>query len=835
MRRTSSSSLVEASPPTNSFEEPRNGVNLPTPTRREFTRSRSPAPHVVNGHGAHHVPRASSPASRFLRKPGNGPLRFLLPARISFATPIPLSRLYISFSIDLKYAVETVLLLGALEFAAYKISTYISIIPLDYWLPVGTVTLEISLVALAAALYVICIHTSLVNGPPTAAPARPSSPRNPSDTREAKRGFVLQPRSVGRNRLGLVFMTVPKNYRSSADDGIVSGLVLAPLIASALLFNAATSPELPKRHIEAPLQLLNGGRPLAPLDALVRARCAAVNLGTLCAVALLAHVGASAYFEARHRKRHHVLDGERGSVPRSEMRKWWLYTALVFAVTGALVVIRTAFGQAHIGIWRHLSVWEVACAACFFQFSLYIAVRLAHKAVTLGELSIIVFGATALYMELINITAARIWPVSTAYIKTFRLPTPLLLYQIALVPGSLLTGFLLSPLLALSRHIAQQPLRRLKVPNEKEVQRRWLAFGFYFGSVLVIGGLIGMWTRWTLGGRDPWLWVLRALLEGPRAWTRPALLAYWAALGSLSVAGWNRQLARSRRLRPRLPGEPALGTPTMPQDGAAPSEPGSPGANGAASSSAGNSGVGGTTALALPSVALPNMSVALPAFPNSEWLDAADRRVPTLGLNGRRKFFHLLAVVMFVPGVASDPAFTHLAFGAAFALFTFAEYVRYFALWPLGAAVHVFISEFLDAKDSGAAVLSHFYLLTGCASSVWFEAPQPLLAYTGILTVGVGDAVASIVGKRIGRTRWSATTSKTVEGSVAFLGTVVACAVGLRLCGLVDAFSVGRYGLGVGLGCVLEAVSSQNDNVVLPVYVWSVLALSSACGSAVGG
>ena len=125
-----------------------------------------------------------------------------------------------------------------------------------------------------------------------------------------------------------------------------------------------------------------------------------------------------------------------------------------------------------------------------------------------------------------------------------------------------------------------------------------------------------------------------------------------------------------------------------------------------------------STAFAFPDIsALPSVSAA-----SSEWLDAADRRVPTLGLNGRRKFFHLLAVLMFVPGVASDPAFTHLAISAAFALFAFAEFARYFALWPVGAAVHVFVSEFLDAKDMGAAVLSHFYLLTGCGCAIWFEA-----------------------------------------------------------------------------------------------------------------
>jgi len=69
----------------------------------------------------------------------------------------------------------------------------------------------------------------------------------------------------------------------------------------------------------------------------------------------------------------------------------------------------------------------------------------------------------------------------------------------------------------------------------------------------------------------------------------------------------------------------------------------------------------------------------------------------------------------------SQPAFTHLSFSLAFSLFTFAEYIRYFAIYPFGAAVHVFLSEFLDEKDSGTAILSHFYLLTGCAVPLWLE------------------------------------------------------------------------------------------------------------------
>jgi hypothetical protein len=51
-----------------------------------------------------------------------------------------------------------------------------------------------------------------------------------------------------------------------------------------------------------------------------------------------------------------------------------------------------------------------------------------------------------------------------------------------------------------------------------------------------------------------------------------------------------------------------------------------------------------------------SLGINLPNGANmaADFLDAADKHVPTLGLNARRKFFHGLVVVMFVPGVALD-------------------------------------------------------------------------------------------------------------------------------------------------------------------------------------
>lgn len=46
---------------------------------------------------------------------------------------------------------------------------------------------------------------------------------------------------------------------------------------------------------------------------------------------------------------------------------------------------------------------------------------------------------------------------------TFRHATPVIAFQSVLIPGAFLSGFLLSPLLVISRHIASKPSHRLKV------------------------------------------------------------------------------------------------------------------------------------------------------------------------------------------------------------------------------------------------------------------------------------------------------------------------------------------------------------------------------------
>lgn len=137
----------------------------------------------------------------------------------------------------------------------------------------------------------------------------------------------------------------------------------------------------------------------------------------------------------------------------------------------------------------------------------------------------------------------------------------------------------------------------------------------------------------------------------------------------------------------------------------------------------------------------------------------------------------------------TQPAFMHLAFSLAFSVFTFAEYIRYYALYPFGASLHIFLSEFTDHKDSGPVILSHFYLLTGCCGGLWLEGEKQITHQTGVLVLGIGDALASVVGKRYGRLHWPKS-SKTIEGSLAFLVSVTLAAWVLRLVGWCEYFNV---------------------------------------------
>ncbi|KAJ0963626.1 hypothetical protein J5N97_028748 [Dioscorea zingiberensis] len=197
-----------------------------------------------------------------------------------------------------------------------------------------------------------------------------------------------------------------------------------------------------------------------------------------------------------------------------------------------------------------------------------------------------------------------------------------------------------------------------------------------------------------------------------------------------------------------------------------------------------------------------------------------------------RKYYHLVAVLMFVPAILFQPSFLDLAFGAALAVFLILEMIRIWEIWPLGHIVHRFMNAFTDHRDSEILIISHFSLLLGCALPKWMCSgynDRPLVPFAGILSLGIGDTMASMVGHKCGVRRWSKNGKKTIEGTAAGITSVlVACSILLPLLastGYIPSQHWISLLLAVTLTGLLEAYTAQLDNAFIPLVFYSLLCL----------
>ncbi|KAL3518422.1 hypothetical protein ACH5RR_021011 [Cinchona calisaya] len=197
-----------------------------------------------------------------------------------------------------------------------------------------------------------------------------------------------------------------------------------------------------------------------------------------------------------------------------------------------------------------------------------------------------------------------------------------------------------------------------------------------------------------------------------------------------------------------------------------------------------------------------------------------------------RKYYHLMAVFIFVPALILQPKFLNLAFGAALAVFLILEIIRVWRIWPLGQLVHQFMNAFTDHRDSEILVISHFSLLLGCALPIWLCSgfnDRPLAPFAGILSLGIGDTMASMIGYKYGVLRWSKTGKKTIEGTAAGITSVLAaCSVLLPLLATTGyIFSQHWFSLLVAVTAsgLLEAYTAQLDNAFIPLVFYSLLCL----------
>lgn len=166
------------------------------------------------------------------------------------------------------------------------------------------------------------------------------------------------------------------------------------------------------------------------------------------------------------------------------------------------------------------------------------------------------------------------------------------------------------------------------------------------------------------------------------------------------------------------------------------------------------------------------------------------------------------------------------------------QLVRAQEIEPIASVIAQAFATFLDEKDEGSLILSHIYLLAGVASPLWLSpcplggvetdigssvgSMLPLLA--GVLAVGIGDTAASVGGTYLGQKRWSGT-KKTIEGSVCgVMAQIIAMSLLVSI-GIVEMSLAGwgHFLVSALLLAVVEALTDQVDNVVLPLLLYTSL------------
>lgn len=170
-------------------------------------------------------------------------------------------------------------------------------------------------------------------------------------------------------------------------------------------------------------------------------------------------------------------------------------------------------------------------------------------------------------------------------------------------------------------------------------------------------------------------------------------------------------------------------------------------------------------------------------------------KLPTKSVVIRRKWFHLVALLLFAPVSCQAPMLQSLGYAVAMALLVVVE------LWvrPNVGYVKTWYEPWLDlTKEKGdQIVVSHLSLIGGCALPLWL---LPKYKLWGVWSLGIGDALAAVIGKTWGKRKWPAS-QRTLEGSVGFLLTGFAA----------------QKPLVVVTAMLVEACTSQMDNIVLPL------------------
>ncbi|CAM4878046.1 unnamed protein product [Rotaria socialis] len=190
-----------------------------------------------------------------------------------------------------------------------------------------------------------------------------------------------------------------------------------------------------------------------------------------------------------------------------------------------------------------------------------------------------------------------------------------------------------------------------------------------------------------------------------------------------------------------------------------------------------------------------------------------------------RKYFHFLAIIVYTSGILFDTHLLTMCSVAFIVLLLLLECIKIKRVAPLGDIIRNAWNMYENEKDIGTIMFSHIFLIIGLSYPVWIADDSKRLAQlSGIISVGIGDSAASIVGSKVGIYKWPGT-KRTLEGSLAGLITQFLFITCLRI---YDFIPYSQYNLlFVSLGLLFttqtEAFSHDIDNLTLPICLFPFL------------
>lgn len=203
---------------------------------------------------------------------------------------------------------------------------------------------------------------------------------------------------------------------------------------------------------------------------------------------------------------------------------------------------------------------------------------------------------------------------------------------------------------------------------------------------------------------------------------------------------------------------------------------------------------------------------------------------PFSNQNSMRKFYHFSAVALFIPAAFWCSNVLKIALAVASTLFIHIETLRVdyntkniknktsFVMDRLNS----FMERSRNDLDKGEMVLSHLYLLLGCSIPFWLTNNLNISSFSGVISLGIGDSLASIGGKAFGQSRWHRLTRKTMEGSFCgclgmFFAWICLNQLGAFNASLRFLFIISFW------PALWEALIDLNDNLTLPVFTFILI------------